>query len=80
MAFYGAHNCSFYPYRDGQRLRGLVTDYQISGNDGTAFSQIVSGSFSTKGGINKKLAGTAIMIPRPEAKSSMYIKNVKRFV
>ena len=53
--------------------RGLVTDYQISGNDGTAFSQILSGSFSTKGGINKKLANTAIMTLHPEAKSLMSI-------
>ena len=51
---------------DGQRLGGLVTDYQISGNDRTAFSQI--GFLLNKRRTNKKLASTAIMIPHPEAK------------
>ena len=71
--FMGRITARFTHTGDGQRLRGLVTDYQISGNYRTAFSQIVSGSFSTKGGINKKLTSIAIMIPYPEAKSSVYI-------
>lgn len=71
--FMGRITARFTHTGDGQRLRGLVTDYQISGNYRTAFSQTVSGSFSAKGGINKKLASIAIMIPRAEAKSSVYI-------
>ena len=52
--FMGRITARFTHTGDGQRLRGLVTDYQISGNYRTAFSQTVSGSFSAKGGINKK--------------------------
>ena len=52
--FMGRITARFTHTGDGQRLGGLVTDYQISGNDGSVFSQIVSGSFSTKGGYKQK--------------------------
>ena len=56
--FMGRITARFTQTGDGQRLRGLVTDYQISGNDGTAFSQNLSaGSFSTREG-NKASAQT----------------------
>ena len=51
--FMGRITARFTHTGDGQRLGALVTDYQISGNDGTAFSQI--GFLLNKRRTNKKL-------------------------